>query len=136
MIAYRYKKEKARNGETIFRPVADVILKSSYNTLEASMYIDSGADISFVTLSAGLALGFTEKSNQIKEVKGFAGEAIPYILQEITFILSGHKILANIGWALIEEVPFLLGRAGIFSKFKITFDESEKLIYFIPKHSK
>jgi hypothetical protein len=133
MITFKYKKEKSRHGELIYRPVADMVLQSENYSVEVSMYIDSGADVSLIPLSIGLALGFTESEKEIKQIKGIGGEAIPYILKEANFVFSNFKFKARIGWALIEEIPILLGRLDVFSRFKVIFDESEKLVFFIPK---
>ena len=35
-----------------------------------------------------------------------------------------------IAWALVEEVPILMGRMDIFDKFRIIFDEREEWIDF------
>jgi len=98
------------------------------------MYIDSGADISIIPFRFGRALGFTEDEQEIKEIKGIAGEPVPYLVKKISMIINGYKFGVRIGWALIEEVPLLLGRLDIFPRFKIIFDESEKNIIFVPKH--
>lgn len=97
------------------------------------MYIDSGADLSLIPRSIGIALGYKEDTKEIKEIKGIAGEAIPYIVKTVGLSLSGYKLNARIGWTLIEEVPLLLGRLDIFTKFRITFDEFEKSVIFAPK---
>jgi len=36
----------------------------------------------------------------------------------------------RIAWALVEEVPMLMGRMGIFDKFRIIFDEQRGWVYF------
>jgi hypothetical protein len=133
MITFKYKKEKNRQGSVIFRPVADVILEGTQNSIEVPMYIDSGADLSLIPLSVGVALGFEEKAEEIKQIKGIGGETIPYIVRNVKLILPGYKLPARIGWALIDDVPILLGRLDIFRKFKIIFDEAEKLVFFVPK---
>jgi hypothetical protein len=133
MITFKYKKEKSRQGKTILRPVAEILMENGANSVEVSMYIDSGADISLVPLSVGIALGFSKKAEEINEIKGIAGEAVPYIIKEVIFTLPGYKFKARIGWTLIEEVPLLLGRLDVFPRFKIIFDESDKSVTFIPK---
>lgn len=135
MITFRYKREKNRRGTEVDRPVAEVVLENGEKSVAVSMYIDSGADISMVPLSIGKALGFDQKTEEIKEIKGIAGEAIPYIIKEVGFKFPGYTFKGRIGWALIEEVPLLLGRFDVFARFKIVFDEMEKFILFIPKHS-
>jgi len=43
----------------------------------------------------------------------------------------GEKVLPIlVAWALIEEVPPLLGRADVFDYFKITFLQKERKIIF------
>ncbi|MDI6731762.1 MAG: hypothetical protein QME05_04195 [Candidatus Margulisbacteria bacterium] len=133
MIIFKYKKEKGREGQYISRPIAEVVLQNETFKVDVGMYIDSGADISMVTLSVGLALGFTQQAEEIKELKGIAGEGIPYIIKTISFGLPGYKFTARIGWALIDEVPLLLGRLDIFRRFKIIFDEADQFIALVSK---
>jgi len=38
----------------------------------------------------------------------------------------------KIAWALIEEVPLLLGRLDVFPRFKIVFDEQQEIVTFQP----
>ncbi len=133
MIAFKYRKEKNSSGSIVFRPVADLILKTDFNSIEASMYIDSGADISLIPLSVGLALGLTQKPSEIREMKGVAKEPIPFVQKELKLTFQNITIDVRVAWALIEEVPLLLGRLDVFTKFKIVFDELEKKILFIQK---
>ncbi|OGC09159.1 hypothetical protein A3J90_07705 [candidate division WOR-1 bacterium RIFOXYC2_FULL_37_10] len=133
MITFKYRKEKNKFGKTIFRPVADIVLNSNDNSIEVGMYIDSGADVSLIPLSIGLALGFSQEASEIREMKGISSEPIPYVLKEVNFIFNNYKFKGKVAWALIEEIPILLGRMDIFTRFKIIFDESEKVINFVPK---
>jgi len=43
---------------------------------------------------------------------------IPYILKEGTLVLNGKRLKIRIAWALVEEVPMLMGRMDIFDKFR------------------
>jgi hypothetical protein len=130
MIRYRFKEEKGSMG-LISRPVADVVLERREFRVEIPMYIDSGADISMIPYRFGKALGFKqEKKENIQEVKGISGAGIPYSIKEITLILNGHKLKVRIAWALVEEVPMLMGRMDIFDKFRIIFNEKKGWIDF------
>ena len=133
MITFKYKAEKSRQGETIYRPIADVILATPKGKVEVSMYIDSGADLSIIPYSVGLLLGFERSQGTIREIKGIAGETIPYIVREANFNLGDYKFKGRVGWALIEAVPLLLGRLDVFCHFKVIFDETERSVSFIPK---
>ena len=131
MITFHYRKESSSITGTILRPVADVILQVSNLKVEAALYIDSGADITMIPLELGKALGFKQRpKDEIREVKGVSGSGVPYILKSAFIIINGKRFKIRLAWALIEEVPLLLGRLDIFTKFKITFDENRGLIIF------
>ena len=133
MIKFRYKKEPSIITGTILRPVADVILEFGRHKVEAAMYIDSGADITMISLELGKALGLKQSpQDEILEIKGVSGSGVPYILKSANIFLNGKKLRIRLAWALIEEVPLLLGRMDIFNKFKILFNERNTLITFTP----
>lgn len=130
MIRYEFREEKSNLGK-VLRPVADVILECGEFRVEIPMYIDSGADISMVPLRFGKALGFEQEKNEIiREIKGISCARVPYLVKEVIFILNGTKLKAKIAWALVEEVPMLMGRMDIFDKFRIIFDEKRGWIDF------
>lgn len=131
MIKYHYRRESSIISGTVLRPVAEVTLEYKDQAVEAVMYIDSGADITMVSLEVGKALGLKQEPNdEILEIKGVSGSGVPYILKKTNMILNGKKLNIRLAWALIEEVPLLLGRLDVFPKFKITFDEKQELITF------
>ena len=131
MIKFRYREEPSMMTGTVLRPVADVILKVNTTTVEAAMYIDSGADITLIPLGLGKALGFKQNpDDEILEIKGVSGAGVPYILKTAVLILDGKELSIRLGWTLIEEVPLLLGRLDVFPQFKIIFDEKNKVVTF------
>ncbi|MEK6732613.1 MAG: hypothetical protein AABY55_03215, partial [Candidatus Omnitrophota bacterium] len=70
MIEFKYRKEASIITGEVLRPVADVILESAKFKIEAAMYIDSGADITMLSLGLGKALGFKQLPNdEILEIK-------------------------------------------------------------------
>ena len=129
MVRYKFQKEKSSLG-LVYRPVAEVKLEVDGNVIEVAMYIDSGADVTMIPLRFGKALGFKQiPSDIIYEVRGISG-GVPYILKSVNLILNRHKLNVKIAWALIEEVPLLLGRKDIFNRFKIIFNEKQGYIDF------
>lgn len=83
MIKFRYRKEPSIITGEVLRPVADVILEYSKCKVETAMYIDSGADITMLSLELGKALGFKQlPTDEIREIKGVSGSAVPYILKK------------------------------------------------------
>ncbi len=133
MITFNYQKEKSSIG-TVYRPVAEVILEIDNFKVEIPMYIDSGADITLIPFGFGKALGFKQDSDEIMEMKGISGSGVPYMIKKVKMILKDIELDVRIAWALIEEVPPLLGRMDIFTLFKITFNEVEKTIKFEKIH--
>lgn len=131
MIKFHYRKESSIITGTVLRPVADVTLEYNNSKVETAMYIDSGADITMISLELGKALGLKQlPTDEIREIKGVSGSGVPYILKKANIVLNGKKLKVHFAWALIEEVPLLLGRMDIFPKFKITFDEKQESIIF------
>lgn len=111
--------------------MADVVLETNGQKVEVFMCIDSGADITMIPLRLGRALGFKQDpSDKILEIKGVSGGGVPYVLRNVNLFLNGKQLNIRLAWALIEEVPLLLGRMDIFQKFKITFDEKQEVVTF------
>lgn len=130
MVKFRYHQEPSNLGP-LLRPIANVILEANRIKVEASMYIDSGADITMIPFRFGKSLGFRQKpSDKILEIKGVSGGGVPYIVKRVRITLGNKKFNIRLAWALIEEVPLLLGRMDIFDKFEIIFNENKEYIIF------
>lgn len=129
MITFKYKLESTGNGK-IYRPVAEIQLKSNTNRwIKFHPYIDSGADLTMVPLSLGRLLGLHVKDNKIKQIGGIRG-SVPVSYHIIKLKIGSYALDIEIAWAMIEDVPPLLGRKGIFDNFTITFKQEQKLIEF------
>ncbi len=130
MIRHKFREEKGSLGK-VLPPIAEIVLENNGFSVGMPMYIDSGADVSMIPLHFGRALGFKQKEKDtIQEIKGVSGVSIPYILKEVTLILNDKVLKIRIAWALVEEVPMLMGRMDIFDKFRIIFDERKGWIDF------
>ncbi len=130
MIRQRFREERSGLG-LVLRPVAEVIVEKDGFAVEIPMYVDSGADVSMIPFRFGRALGFKqEREDTIQEIKGVSGAGVPYILKEVTLVLNGKRLKVKMAWALVEEVPMLMGRMGIFDKFRVVFDERNGWIDF------
>lgn len=133
MVKFKYQPEPSPFYGQILRPVADVIMEANGNKVELSMYIDSGADITMIPLRFGQALGFKQTpSDKILEIRGVSGKGMPYIIKPAKIQIGPKHLKIRVAWALIEEVPLLLGRMDIFPKFKITFNKNKEYISFSP----
>lgn len=131
MIIFRYKEESLGNRGTILRPVADVSLKTKNGSwIEFHPYIDSGADVIMIPLSLGKLLGFeVNDESKIEQIGGIRG-SVPVIYTKAALKIGDQEILSQVGWALIEDVPPLLGREGVFDAFRVIFDQKQRIITF------
>lgn len=130
MIRFRYQPERSELG-TIYRPVATVFLENKGALIELPLYIDSGADISMIPYRFGKALRLERgRKDRTKRIRGITGPNVPYVVKRLTFIFGRKKISVRVAWSMIEEVPLLLGRMDLFSKFRIIFDERKRVIDF------
>ena len=129
-ISFDFKLEESKLFGKILRPVAEIIFINNNNKVLETAYVDSGADLSLIPRSIGDVLGFTiEKDNKITEIKGIGEIGVPIIIKNIK-IKIGEKIIdSRIAWALIEEVPLLLGRTDIFNLFNISFLKNKKTVF-------
>lgn len=115
----------------ISRPVAEVFLRAtSGKWYRASMYIDSGADITLLPRQFGEKLGLTFDKNKIQEIKGIGEAAVPIVITNIRLKIGEKEFDARVAFSLIEEVPIILGRTDVFDLFKVIFDQENKVVIF------
>lgn len=129
MTEFYYQEEYSDKFGPILRPVAPILITNRNKFILATMYIDSGADVTMIPLKAGEVLGFKYNTKKIFHMHGIAG-SLPCILEQGRLKIGDRLIYADITWALTDDAPFLLGRRNVFKNFKITFDETEKKIFF------
>jgi hypothetical protein len=131
MIKFRYRKEIGKVEKIVLRPVADIEFETRDGELiECHPYIDSGADVTLIPLSLGRLLGLEVDEEKIEEIHGVGKQGIPIIFENIRVKIADYIFKTKIAWALIEEVPPLLGRIGIFDNFHVNFKQDEEIIEF------
>lgn len=130
MIVFKYKTELTSKKQKIIRPVAEVYLKALSNSwIKFYPYIDSGADVTLIPLSLGKLLGFRIGESKVEQIGGIRG-SVPVIFTQSFLRIGNEEFPARLSWALIEDVPPLLGRTDVFDQFNITFKQPEKVILF------
>jgi len=131
MIDFEFREEDSNIFGKILRPIADVYFKDNEDSeVIAFMYIDSGADITLIPQKFGEALGFKVEEDKIIEIGGIGNAIIPIILKKANIRIGNAIIDVKVAWALINEVPYLLGRLDIFDKFNIEFTQKDRKILF------
>lgn len=100
--------------------------------LLTKMLVDSGADFTLIGFRLGRALGFRRGAERVRKLTGVGGR-VRYVLKRVTLGLGLYRFRARVAWALSENVPLLLGRLDVFSRFAVTFDEPRGVVTFRPR---
>lgn len=130
-VIFRYQRMKSQILGEIKRPVARVFIRSGDGDyIEFHPYIDSGADMTLLPYSFGLMLGFSQETGNIKELQGVRGIGLPVIIKKLNMRIGTTEFECRLAWALINDVPPLLGRLDVFDRFEIKFMEKEEKIVF------
>ena len=109
MIEFPFQKRSSEKYGAILKPLIPVSIIGPKRGVEVFMLLDSGADISLLPYSVGETIGLELDLSTRSEVQGIGEGSIPYLLGQVRIQIENLEILARIGWALIEEVPFILG---------------------------
>lgn len=131
MIVFKYKEESLGGRQhAVYRPVADVYLKIvSHAWIEFHPYIDSGADLTMIPLSLGKLIGLHLDEQKVEQIGGIRGH-VPIINTQCHMRIGIEEFVAQVAWALIEDVPPLLGRTDVFDRFTVSFQQSKGVIVF------
>jgi len=129
-IEFDFKEEESGLFGRILRPVARIILVNGEIELPEHVYIDSGADVTLISKSVGDILGFKiDDKDEVTEIKGVGERGVPIIVKKVKIKVGGKLFEARVAWALVEEVPLLLGRTDVFNLFDICFMKNEKTVF-------
>jgi hypothetical protein len=123
LVEFAYRKEKSGLLGDILRPVAQLAIKSDNSQwFPVIMYVDSGADISLVPRNFGALLNLDLNKN-VGQIRGIGDAIVPLSLQDVSFNVDNCEVKVKIAVALIDQVPYVLGRYDFFKLFKISFQE-------------
>lgn len=129
-IEFGFRREKSGLFGEIERPVARVILIHRGKKIPEIFYVDSGADITLIPRSIGEILELRDPSAQeIFDIKGIGEKGVPIVVRKVGIQLGNFQLQSRIGWALIEDIPLLLGREDVFPYFDIIFSQNKKTIF-------
>ena len=130
-IEFPFIEERANIVPRILRPIARVKLTNKSIETTLDMYVDSGADITLIPYSVGIALGFRlEPDEEIKRIGGVGGGKISIVVRKVKMRINSEELEIRLAWCMSEDVPLILGRLDIFNKFDILFKEREKKTVF------
>lgn len=135
-ISFKYKSMKRPNGVIVKSPVIPLTLsgRSSIRP-EVIALLDSGADLSIVPEDMAELLDL-DTSMPSDKSKGIGGEVevkttkmnieLRKTHETYSFQIPVQVVLGD------SKLPVLIGRAGFFDRFRITFDQRNQVISLKP----
>ena len=121
---FDYVPESTRRG-IVHRPVVLVHLRSMDGSwLAFRVYADSGADISLFTKGDSKLLGLNLYEGEYRPIVGVGKILIPAYVHRVGMMIGEAVFEADVAFAESDEVPRVLGRADVFKRFRVTFDEA------------
>lgn len=123
------------NIETV--PVAHAVLHARNRAEVPVIFIlDSGATTSLLPSIDAEALGFDIASGERILVGGVTGEPMVGYRHKLKMTIEGFRIPAvPVIFAQNPDVPRVLGREGVFTRFGIFFDEKNRRIGFLDRNT-
>ncbi len=134
MIAVRfpYQQDKSALFGKIYRPLIEFEVRVDDDWIPIAGILDSGADVTLLPKSFLEAFCFEPAKEEVKEARGIGEGRIPVVIKTIRIRFAGIEFDCRIAIALVEDVPYILGREDIFDNFEIIFRQKHKEIIVNP----
>ena len=127
ILAIRFRPLK----KEMWEPNKTITLTSKHTSKVLEMLVDSGADISTVSLGVGQQLGFTVYDDERIETALGVNGSVEYVIREVQIEIDSHRFKAPIAWLQDENCDdLLLGREVVFDEFDIEFKQQDETIVF------
>ncbi len=128
-IVFRYKPMRGRLAPLI---TIAVRMKDSWYPVE--VYVDSGAAYTLLHARIADGISFDYRAGERSYLQVGDGSFIPVYLHSLEVQLGTERFTASVGFSEKLGIGFnLLGRTGIFERFRICFDESHGVLSFEPR---
>ena len=131
-LFFRYKSIQRPKGNVVKAPHIPInLISKSSMSIEFIALLDSGADVSIIPQDVAELLGIDlTKEREIS--RGIGGE-VEVINTKIKInIKKGHEtydFLIPVQVAMGgSKIPVIIGRAGFFDRFRITFDQANETV--------
>lgn len=106
-----------------------VRLEATWYPIE--VYVDSGAAYTVLHAEIATGVGFDYRTDEQTYLQVGDGSFIPVYLHDLEIQLGAERFTATVGFSEKLGIGFnLLGRVGLFSQFKICFQESKGILTF------
>lgn len=113
-------------------PSAALILKTIDGWRPFTFLFDTGAEVTIVSKLIANLVGLNLKEGEITSLFGVEGRPILGIKGNLQLRIGTQEIILPCLYSFKENTPLLLGRAGIFDRFNILFNNRKKQIELTP----
>lgn len=121
---FEYSPEPSTRG-IVHRPVAYVHLQSKDGKWYLFCpYVDSGADTSLFPKGDASLLKVSLYDGEYRPIMGVGRVLMPAYVHDVKMRIGETVLDVSAAFADSDEVPRLLGRADVFKRFRIIFDEA------------
>lgn len=113
-------------------PNYHVTLKHREYQINATMLVDSGAEVSLITNKLGRDLGYALADSESTLLAETIGGTVEYVLRNVEMTINKHTFIAPVAWLQQDTggEQLLLGREVVFDRFDIEFKQAEEKIIF------
>ncbi|MGF2036266.1 MAG: retropepsin-like domain-containing protein [Nostoc sp. CmiVER01] len=96
------------------------------------MLVDSGAELSLISLKVGQDLGYALADAESTLLAETIGGRVEYVLRNVEMTIDEHSFIATVAWLQTNTggEQLLLGREVVFDKFNIEFRQADEQIIF------
>ncbi len=130
-FSFKYKPERLRSGSVLYRPIIPITLEGK-EKIDVFSILDSGSDMTIIPMEIAEVLDIKYKKEN--ELFGITGGPVKTHEGKLRISFGkGHEVYSFEIPVLVpekENLSVIIGRAGFFSQFKITFIESERKMEF------
>jgi len=128
LIVFRYKSIRGK-----LAPIITIGMKLKGTWYPIEVYVDSGAAYTLLHAQIAEGIGFDYRVGDPVYVQVGDGSFIPVYLHDLELQVRAEQFLAKVGFSEKLGIGFnLLGRAGIFERFRICFQEKQGILTFEP----
>ncbi|MEG4800928.1 retropepsin-like domain-containing protein [Microcoleus sp. ARI1-B5] len=115
-----------------WQPNYRVKLKHRDLELSTMMLVDSGAELSLISLKVGHDLGYALADAESTLLAETIGGRVNYVLRDVEMTIDGNSFLAPVAWLQKDTggEQLLLGREVVFDRFNIEFRQADEQITF------
>ncbi|MEH2072790.1 MAG: retropepsin-like domain-containing protein [Nostoc sp.] len=115
-----------------WQPNYHVKLKHRDIEMSTTMLVDSGAELSLISLKVGQDLGYALADAESTLLAETIGGRVEYVLRNVEMRIDEQSFIAPVAWLQTNTggEQLLLGREVVFDKFNIEFRQADEQIIF------